>query len=314
MHRLFLTFRYWLPLLLWVNIAGAVHAATPRVVVTIKPIHSLVAAVMQGVEQPPKLLISGSQSPHNFALRPSDIRLLNSADLIFWVGDSMESNLRGAIELVNSKSEVITLLETPGIQRLSSRKGGLWESQRDDNSGHNHSHYADPHIWLSTHNAKKITQLVAQRLSLLDPPHRDLYSQNSATLITKLEQLHASTAERLKPIQNRPYIVFHDAYHAFEQEFELNAVGSITISPERPSGAKRITTLRRHITSNAVVCLFSEPQFQPKLVANLIDGTTTRSGTLDPIGNSLRAGPNHYFQLIDNLSNSLVNCLEAEDE
>ncbi|MCP4996255.1 MAG: zinc ABC transporter solute-binding protein [Gammaproteobacteria bacterium] len=313
MHLLFTTCLRWLlPLTLSICLAGTTQAETPRVVATIKPIHSLVAGVMQGVGKP-ELLIAGLQSPHNFSLRPSDMRRLNSADIVFWVGESLETSLKGPLDLIAKKNPVISLMESADIQHLSNRKGGI----RNDNHDHgtdDHHHLNDPHIWLSTINGRKITLLIEQQLSRLDPENQLQYHRNSQAMLARLDQLDLSVAKKIKPVQQRPYLVFHDAYQAFEQQFKLNSAGSVTLNPEQQPGARRVAEIRQHITNAKAVCLFSEPQFQSRLAATLIEGTSTRTGILDSLGSDLTPGPDQYFQLIDNLAQSLVDCLGGINE
>jgi zinc transport system substrate-binding protein len=280
--------------------------------VTIKPIHSLVAFLMQGVAQP-SLLIQGGQSPHNFSLRPSDMRRLHQADLIVWVGPDVESALSNLLSDSQLAGRVVRLTGLPDMQWLSPRQHEEWEARKHkrQHSEHEHSHDAeiDNHIWLSPLIASQIAQQLTEQLSEIDPAHAGQYRHNSQRLLQRLQQLDSELAAQLRPLKGVPYIVFHDAYHYFEQHYDLNAVGSVSVSPERQPGAHHIHDLRSKINRLQARCVFSEPQFRPKLVQTLVEDTQAGSGQLDPLGTGLEPGPEAYFQLMQQLADNLLQCL-----
>ncbi|WP_413701850.1 zinc ABC transporter substrate-binding protein [Psychromonas sp. KJ10-10] len=164
----------------------------------------------------------------------------------------------------------------------------------------------DFHIWLSPTIAKKVTIETAKKLAEMDPEHAKQYQANSEKLLVKLEQLDASLKTKLAPVKDKPYLVFHAAYQYFESEYDLKAVGSVTIDPERKAGAKSISELRSKVERLGVVCVFSEPQFESSLVDTIIEGSGANKGVLDPLGSNIEAGPNAYFELMNNMATSLV--------
>ena len=121
----------------------------------------------------------------------------------------------------------------------------------------------------------------------------------------------AALRAQLGPAQGKPYIVFHDGYHYFEDRYGLTPVGSITVSPELSPGAKRLVEIRGRIRKEAALCIFAEPQFEPKLVRTVAQGTGARTATLDPLGAQLTPGPDAYFHLMRNLAKDLTACLSA---
>jgi zinc transport system substrate-binding protein len=288
--------------------------AAPQVVVSIKPVHALLAGIMEGVDKP-KLLIDGAQSPHHFSLRPSHMGLLHQADLIIWVGPDVEAALAGLFKKQVIKGRVVTLTELQGMNWLSIRKDHAGEAldlkHDDDHSAgaHKHAQAIDSHIWLSPEIARGIVHQLSELLSQLDAANATRYRENSLKLIERLNRLDTELEAKLSPVRNIPYIVFHDAYHYFEHHYRLNAVGSVSISPERQPGMRHIHELRSKIVRLKARCLFSEPQFQPKLVATLIEGTEVRAGQLDPLGSQLDPGPDAYFQLMRELADNLAACL-----
>lgn len=278
----------------------------PRVVVSIKPLHSLVAGVMQGVAEP-QLLLQGGASPHGYVLRPSEARLLNEAQLVVWVGPQLESFLQRTLATLGGKARQLELATELESLLLPTRSGGNWDA---DEHAHGHGHESpggrDQHLWLDPLLAKQIVEKTAAALTAIDPAHQSQYQHNAARLQQRLDQLHEQLKSRLAPVQKVPYVVFHDAYHYFEAAYGLNAVGSLTIDPERKPGAKRIREIRARIQTLQARCVFSEPQFEPRLVATVTEGSGARSGILDPIGAALPAGPEAYFLLLNSLADNLV--------
>jgi len=296
-----------------------------KIVASIKPLHSLVAGVMQGVGKP-LLLVPGGASPHDYNLRPSDARALNQAQVVFWIGPELESFLIKPLRNTGDKVRSVALLDAPGVMTLPLREGGAWEPHQhghdqpatDNLPDHEHKHEddheasRDAHLWLDPVNASAMVQQIVATLSEADPAHRADYERNGVALTERLAHLNQQLAMELAPVKDQPYIVFHDAYQYFERRYNLNGVGSVVLNPEQRSGAKRIADIQARIRDLKVHCVFSEPQFQPALVETVIEGSQARRGILDPEGGSeLPAGPDAYFQLLQNLSSALRNCLQS---
>ncbi len=300
--------------------SAASSAAALSVVVTIKPLHALVAQVMSGVGTP-ELLVKGSASPHTYALKPSAARLLNGADLFFRMGETVEPFTARTVLSLPKSVEVVTLQEAPRLKLLARRSGPTFERHVHRNSkGHDHGHahdalppaYAiDGHAWLDPDNAIAMVDRIEQALSAKAPEHAAAFKANADALRAGLAALSADLERDLKPIAGKPYIVFHDAFQYLEARYDLNSVGSIAISPEIPPSAKRLMELRHRIMSLGAMCVFAEPQFDTRLVANLIEGTSARAGTLDPEGGGLEPGPDLYFALMRRLVGNLKSCLGA---
>ena len=291
------------------------RTAEPQIVASIKPVHALVAGVMQGVAAP-LLLVPGSASPHDYNLRPSDARALVTADALFWVGPDLETFLVKPLDNARGKVRAVALLEAPGMTVLPLREGGAWEAHAhgaDHEHGHEHEQAGgrDAHIWLDPRNAVVMVERIVAVLGEVDPAHRGDYQRNGAALVARLQALDQQLATELAPVQQQPYIVFHDAYQYFERRYALNAVGSVVLNPEQRPGAKRVAAIQARIRDLKVRCVFSEPQFQPALVGTVIAGSGARTGVLDPLGATLPAGPDAYFQLLQGLGAALRGCLDA---
>ena len=299
--------------------------ADVKVVASIKPVHSLVAAVMQGVDTP-YLLVDGAGSPHTYALKPSQARQLQDADLVFWMSHDLEAFLEKPIESIAANATSVQLMESHGLTKLNFREGGAFASHDHDDHGHDdkdhddHGHDdkdhhdkdhdgVDPHVWLDPANAKAMIHEIEEALVAADPAHAATYEANAEALMLKIDSLVAEVDAELEPVKGRGYVVFHDAYQYFEARFGVSAIGSITVSPEVLPGAERVSELQEKVRDLDAACVFSEPQFKPKLVATVTENTNAGTGVLDPLGATIENGPELYFTLIRNMANSLKECL-----
>ncbi len=381
--------------------APAAAADTPDVVVSIKPLHSLVAGVMAGIGEP-HLLMEGGQSPHTYSMRPSDAAALESAAVVFWAGPQIENFLPDALDTLAADAVTVALADADGVSRLPVRTGDDWDTHdhshgdhghgdhghgdhghddhahddhdhdehaRDDHDHDEHAHddhghdehahddhgheehahddhghdehahddhghdehahddhahdehdhghedhgdhadAMDTHVWLDPVNAQAMVRAVAETLATADPANAAAYAANADTVIGELDTLTAELDDRLAPVRQRPFIVFHDAYQYLEARFGLTAAGSITISPEVQPSAARVQEMHDLLARLDVVCVFSEPQFEPALVNSLITGTDAGTGVLDPLGVDLPAGPALYGDLLRRNADALIDCL-----
>lgn len=325
--------------------------AAPDVVVSIKPIHSLVAAVMEGVAEP-KLIVEGAASPHTYTMKPSNARAIQNADVVFWIGPNMEAFLDKPLDALSKSATVVALGNAPGLEKLPFREGGAFEAHDDgdahedhdhgaegaekhedhaaeghDHAGeehhdhaageahadHEHSHEGfDTHLWLDPINAKAMAKEIEAKLIAADPANIAVYNKNTLALTKKLDALDAELKATVEPVKNKPFVVFHDAYQYFEHRYDIRVAGSITVSPETAPGAERLSEIHRKLVDLGATCVFAEPQFTPKLINVVTEGTKARAGVLDPEGASLTEGPDLYFELMRNLGNALTDCLSRD--
>ncbi len=280
--------------------------AAPEVVASIKPIHSLIAGVMEGVREP-DLIVAGGASPHLYALKPLDARRLERADIVFWIGPIFEGFLEKPLAALAGKAEIVELDRAPGVALLPAREGGAWEEDE-----HHHAASAleqDGHLFLDPENAKAIVRIAAARLAALDRANAARYAANASALERRLDALDAALRQRLAAVGGVRFVVFHDAYQYFERRYGLAAIGSITVTPESQPGARRLQAIRDKIRTLGARCVFREPQFEPRLVDVVISGTAARTGVLDPEGALLARGPELYFNLMNGLADGLMRCL-----
>lgn len=286
---------------------SAAYAEAPKVVVTIKPVHALVAHVMQGVAEP-ELLVKGQASPHTYALRPSESRALFTADAFFRISDSMEPFTTKVVGALPGTVTVISLLDTPDLHKLPRRQGTTFEHH--SHGGHDHHADAlDGHVWLDPGNARAMARHVEAVLSKRFPPYRATFKRNRETLDRKLAELDRDIATRLASLKGKPFAVYHDAFQYFEHRYGLNAVGSIFVSQDVTPGAKRLSDLRRQIAKLNAVCVFAEPNSDPRMINTIVEGSKVRAGVLDAEGVALEPGPELYFDLMRGIVKGLKDCL-----
>ncbi len=297
-----------------VALAGPAAAAPPRVLVTVKPVHSLVAAVMAGVGRP-DLLIRGAATPHAHALRPSDARLIAGADVIFWVGPALEASFARAAPTLAAGKRLVGLIAEGGLDLLAARPAGIRE--RSQKRGltpflaAGGAAAVDPHVWLDPANARRIVALAVAVLGRLDPANAARYAANGQAAAARLDTLDRRVRAALAPVRDVGYIVFHDAYGYFERAYGLGPLGVVAGDPERRPGAGRLVRLRDLIRRRQPACLFAEPQFEPALARRLVEGTATRLAVLDPLGAALAPGPELYFQLVSAMADAFAACLSG---
>ena len=307
-----------------------------KVVASIKPIHSLASYLMDGVGKP-DLIVDGYASPHGFALKPSHAKMLQNADLIFWVGEDLENFLEKPLKSIAKKAEKIELMEIKGLNKLEFRERNIFEGHDDhkehghkedkhghkedkhghkeDKHGHKedkHDHHEhahgehDPHIWLDPMNAKIILSEMAEHLIENDQENASKYKANLKKAHKDLDKL----TKKVKSELNKDFksIVFHDAYQYFEKRFNVNVLGAFTVNTDILPGAEQLSEIREVIEHEKVSCVFSEPQFNPDIIKAVAKDTNIKTGVIDPLGATLNPGKTLYFDLINNMSKSFKGC------
>ena len=291
-----------------------------KVVTTIKPLHSLISNVMDGIGEP-SLIIEGSTSPHSFVLKPSHARLIEQADIIFWIGEDIETFMEKPLESIAKNAKKVSFMELSSIEKLKFREENIFEHEDHDDHGHgekkdhddhgdghegHHHGEFDAHIWLDPANAKEMLHEIAHELADLDPANADKYESNADNTIKSIDDMISSVSSRIN--KNAKFIVFHDAYQYFEKRFGVATAGALTLNTDVLPGAKQISEIQEVIAERDIKCIFSEPQFNPKIIETIAQDTGIKTGVLDPLGSIFDAGKSQYFTLINDLGDKLKNC------
>ena len=312
-----------------------------KVVTSIKPIHSLASYLMDGVGKP-DLIVDGFNSPHGFSMKPSHAKMLQNADLIFWIGEDLESFLEKPLSSIAKKAEKIELIEIKGLNVLKFRERNIFdehdhddhakkeddhddhddhakkeddhddhddhakkEDGHDDHEGHGHGEY-DPHIWLDPINAKVILKEMTEHLIENDSKNASTYKSNLDKALNDIDKLTMDVMTELN--ESTSSIVFHDAYQYFEKRFNVKILGAFTVNTDVMPGAEQLSEIREIIEHDKVKCIFSEPQFNPDIIKVVAKDMNIKTGVVDPLGATLNPGKDLYFDLIRNMSASFKGC------
>ncbi|MCK4705535.1 MAG: zinc ABC transporter substrate-binding protein [Gammaproteobacteria bacterium] len=295
-------------------VSSTIATAKPlRIVASIKPVHSLVAGITQGVSKP-ELLMSSNQSPHHYSLRPSERKMLANADLVFWIGPSIESFMPRILGSLNNKQKSISLIETQGLKLLPIRQMDHGHDEHDhDEHGHNkienqHSKM-DAHFWLNTYNADILVDAISQKIIHLDPEHKQQYQANSQRLHNQITQLRNNLQESLSTVK-KPFLSYHDGYQYFETEFGLKNAGFITNSELQP-GARHIVELKKIIKEQNIKCIFYDAPTKPAMLKSLLANSKAKAFMLDPVGILITPGEKAWFETLNLMSNQFINCQQT---
>ena len=321
--------------------------AETKVVASIKPIHSLASYLMDGVSKP-GLIVDGYASPHGFAMKPSHAKMLQEADLIFWVGEDLESFLEKPLKSIAKKAEKIELMEIKGLNKLKFRERNIFDghddhghddghkeddhddhAKKEDDHGHDDEHKEDGHDDEHKEDGHDDHEGHAHGEYdphiWLDPSNAKVILKEMAEHLIEKDQKNASIyksnlkkalkdldklTKNVKSDLNKDFksIVFHDAYQYFEKRFDVNIMGAFTVNTDVMPGAEQLSEIREIIEHDKVSCVFSEPQFNPDIINAVAKDMNISTGVLDPLGATLNPGKDLYFDLIKNMSKSFKGC------
>jgi zinc transport system substrate-binding protein len=274
--------------------------AAPKVVVSIAPIHSLVANVMQGVGKP-ELLVNGLQSPHHFSLKPAQVQKIKDADLIIWVGDILETFL---IKPINSfDKQECALIKAPKLHVLNIRGKPCEHSCA-------HGALIDPHIWLDIQNAIVMVDAIVTCLSKIDERNTTQYEHNGVKVKARLNNLEKEILDQALEFKGLKFICVHDAFHYYEQMVGVSNVGVLASVHSLEPSLKHLSDLKTIVKDKSVMCAFSEPQSQSKVLNVLAQEFNLYRGIIDPLGADIEPGVDQYFLLLKKITTAFTNCLK----
>ena len=299
---------------LWLS--GMVSADVPQVTTDIPVTHSLVTRVMAGIGTP-DLIVNRGASPHDYSLRPSNAASLEAADLVFWISNGLTPWLDDALNTLARNAKVIELMDAKDATVLPFREGATFETHshrhKHDEDGHDEDEHAtvniDPHGWLDPDNGKTWLDVIATELSKIDPENTDIYFDNVSQGKTDIDAVISEIDATLATFRGTNFIVYHDAYQYFERRFDVLAAGSISMGDVSDPSPARIAEIRQTVEELDMTCVFSEPQFNPELVATVVDGTKARARVIDPLGTRLTLGADFYLNLLRNIAQTMASCL-----
>ncbi|MCO8309700.1 zinc ABC transporter substrate-binding protein ZnuA [Pseudomonas mandelii] len=285
--------------------------ADVKVLTSIKPLQLIAAAVQDGVAVPEVLLPPGA-SPHNYALRPSDVRKVQSVDLLYWIGPDMEGFLPRVLK--GRTLPTVAVQDLPALKLRHFAEDNHSHEEEADEHDHDHDHRPgnlDAHLWLSPINARVIASKMAADLSAVDPANAARYQSNLKAFNERLDALDLRLKARLAGIAGKPYFVFHEAFDYFEDAYGLKHTGVFSVAAEVQPGAQHVAAMRTRLQEVGKTCVFSEPPLRPRLAETLVAGLPVKLAELDALGGYTPATAQGYEQLLEKLGNDLAGCLES---
>ena len=298
-----------LTFLLSFNNVGA--QSTPNVVVSIKPIHSIVSALMEGVSMP-QLLLESSDSAHTFHLKPSQLNLLSNADLVITIGDGFETGLKKTLRNIKVGSHIV-VSEIDGLHLYDFRNVDINEMNKDEKDEHtDHDEHADHdlHLWLDIVNMQKTAQYISEQLIKIDSNNSNTYENNLVKIHSRLNKLKSELQQQIAPFRSERFAIFSDTLQYFEKSFQFQKPVIITPYHGARLSIHRTLEARKKMKDLKIKCLLYGPENTSKKVNVLSEGLPIKALRIDILGAKLNAGSDQYFNLMKGLSSQLVECLE----
>ncbi len=299
-------FRLLLGLIFVVVFKSSYAQSTPQVVVSIKPIHSIVESLMDGIASP-ELLLQSNNSAHTFHLKPSQIRMIEDADLVVSIGDQFEIGLRKALKNLNSNNRVeITSLNNLDLHQYRADK--IYEKDHQEHDQETSTY--DMHLWLDISNMKKIANHIYLLLVDIDPVNKSKYNQNLQLLTSKLDALETEIEAQMLPFSSKIYATFSDTIQYFEKKYRLGR--PVIVTPYHGARLSINRTLASKNTMNdfEVSCLIYGTEVRKSQISVLSEGLDLQVHRLDILGQEFSSGPEQYFDLMKKISNQVASCLK----
>lgn len=295
---------------------------------TIKPVHALVSAIA-GDTADTDQIIPDYASPHSYNFKPSDLRKLSKADLVFRIDEHMESFLDKSLTSI-AKDKLISLSESEGLVLLKANHSHTEHDAHDDHAEHEahdeehsmdeHDDHAtedaaenDYHLWLDPNNTIAMMKLIRDQLIKMDPQNTGQYTENAQQLIDATTEKDQSIRKQLSGVTERPFIVMHDAWQYFSKHYQLNQLSSVTVQEDLRASAKAISEAREMIRNSGVACVVTEPNFRLDTVKVLTEDFDVNTAQIDPLGRDIAISRQSYPELLQNTADKLLSCLQKNN-
>ena len=296
---------------------SATQAANAAVVASLKPLGFIASAIADGVTETQVLLPDGA-SEHDYSLRPSDVKRLQGADLVVWIGPEMEAFMEKSVSNIPAAKQV-TIAQLKDVKPLLMKGADDDDDEHDHDHDHGekgdaHHHHGDynMHLWLSPEIARASAVAIHEKLVELMPQSRAKLDANLKDFEAQLAATDKQVGNELAPLKGKGYFVFHDAYGYYEKHYGLTPLGHFTVNPEIQPGAQRLHEIRTQLVEQKATCVFAEPQFRPAVVESVARGTSVRMGTLDPLGTNIKLSKESYPAFLTQLATQYASCLKGD--
>ena len=299
-------FRLLICLILFFVFKSSHAQSTPQVVVSIKPIHSIVAFLMEDIASP-ELLLQSNNSAHTFHLKPSQIRMIETADLVISIGDEFEIGLRRALKNLD-ESNRFEIISLGSLNVHKYRADKIYEKVQQEDSQEDLT--ADMHLWLDLDNMKKIAQHINGLLIDINPANQDKYNMNLASLNSKLDILDIEIEKQMLPFSSDLYATYSDTIQYFEKKYNLGRPVIVTPYHGARLSINRTLASKNTINDLSISCLIYGTEVRKSQISVLSEGLKIKAHKIDILGQEFDEGPNQYFNLMKKISNQVASCLK----
>ena len=272
------------------------HAQTTKkltIVTSFLPIQSHAAAIA-GDNAKVSQLLSQETGPHDFQLKPADVKKVADADLFIINGVGIEGWLEELVRKLGRKKPVV----------IDASKGAtLLASPEEFQSGRRDSGYSEnPHVWLDPLIAQQQVANILRALRKADPANAETYTRNAKSYLAKLKKLDADFKTAMDSLPNKNLVTFHDAFPYLARRYGLNYVGYISEFPEKDPTPKQLATLLDKIKTQRVGVLFAEANYAPRLLKRVAAQSGAKVSQLD----TLEVGQGHASAYLDRMRANLA--------
>jgi len=291
--------------------------AEVRVLATLPALHSW-AANVAGDDAVVECLLPSDVGPHDFQFKPSDLRKLAAANVVLMNGLGVDQWLNRAISRAAAQPSRRVVTVTQGLGRELIRDltrlsvdGKPGKDRHDHDHGdhdHDHGDEANPHVWLDPVLARHAISNIVAALAIADPLHKEAYAARGWAYLGRIDALHAEMTTALLPHAGKPIVTFHDAFPYLCRRYQLDLVGVVEEVPSVDPSPKYLARLSAAIRSRKVGVVFSEPQFNPRLVRQLGKDLGIRVAELDVLETG-KPGPSLYEDVMRRNLASLKSAL-----
>ena len=267
-----------------------------NIVVTIKPVHSIVSGLMKDIGEP-LLLIDGKNTPYNFALNPVQQKKISQSKLFIWVGPELEKSLQAAVSELPKSVRIVELLSSPSLKILPSR-------QNPD--------LRDPFFWMDDRNVMIMLDELTEALVQVDPARSHIYIRNRIEMLKPLRRIDKEYEYGYRGLKAGLGVLYFDNLNYFEQAYALQTLDRVASSPWETESAASLLKVRARISNHEAVCLFIDKSMPVNNLKLLTEGQRINIGKLDTLGIDLEAGPELYLKLMEYNTDVIKRCLNAD--
>ena len=291
------------------SVVSAQENSKPLLVTSIKPLAIIAQSAFKD-NVVVEYLMPAALSPHDVVIKLSDVRKIAVADLVLWIGPEFE--VRSAKQFANIPSE--KLVTAMDLLEIDQHDFGHNEQHPEEHEKHNEEHTEnyeeishndhddhhgdiDPHIWLSPEIAEQLAHVLSERLGIKAD---QIFSQNSKQ----------ATEDLLKNAKQGNYIVHHQGFGYFIEEFNLQPGLSIRDMLGKQQGAKTQYNLRLEGQKRGVSCVFVEPQHGQKDAVGIAKDLAVPTKTIDILAVGYEEELPSYESYIYGLAEQFASCFE----